>query len=413
MSENKCIRTFRAGDAVELLYFDMWNPAKIEKVNSEEGRITYDVSHPDLTSFDGSKKLPSGTFFGLGPEKLREPERQYRVGESVEFRQLDGWHAAKIERVDATDGLANYYEVSHGNMQSPDGTIEVLAGTHPFVMSSELRPPHDVAGEVGFYVPGFPGFDRTEEQTARFNNALTRYKDLPRPELVQFQPGAAEDFSWCDDYVTSWKWRRADPSTLSAFEARVQKLRELYFKWYDVKVGEANAHFGHDVGWWPGFGPSDDAKAVFAAASSRLDELLTWGVKEKLRDRAPTLEYVQRYREDWNRGKAELSHLMGFKSDILSLETQAAEKGFAKKAGEIPRIDVESVSAGTQAAASVAAAQKDLGAFAHDAMVETRTTLASGIFGMLDAIPAAYKIGAGVGVFGLAAVYAASAGKRR
>lgn len=312
--------------------------------------------------------------------------KSFQVGDSVEFLYFDTWHPAKIEQVVMHDGQPGHYEVSHDKLQSPDGTKEALAGTHPFVLPEQIRLPKE-------------------------NNKCVRTHKV----------GDAVEFLWFDEWHPAKIEQINTEGNTTSYAVSHDDLKSsdgtqetmggtlYYVSPAKLRPRQKNA----DVGWWPGFGPSDEAKAVFDAASLRLDDLLAWGVKDKLPHRARTLEDVMRFRDEWKRGKAELPHLSGFKSDVISLENEAAEKGFKKKPGEIPRIDVENVSAATQAAASVAAAQKELGAIVHDAASETRTSLLSGFFGMLDAIPAAYKIGVGVGLFGLGAVYAASAGKRR
>jgi hypothetical protein len=164
-----------------------------------------------------------------------------------------------------------------------------------------------------------------------------------------------------------------------------------------------------DIGWWPGFGPSDESKKTFELASARLDELLVWNVAAKLPHRKATIESVTKYRAEFVKGDADLAHLGGYKNDIESLAKEAAEKGFVIKGGALPSVDVESVAAANVAAAAAEQARKD----AAKALIETGQGVGVGLGKVFEAIPTNVKIAVGAGVLGLGAIAAAAFGKEK
>lgn len=231
---------------------------------------------------------------------------------------------------------------------------------------------------------------------AAFRQARKVYEEILSGNFRAIRDDLESLFVWNDEYLRAVDEHKARPEDAERFIEQTHLL-------YAEQSGE-----GRGVGWW--FGPSDEAKSVFEAASKRLDELKAWDIGTKLPHRKLTLESVEKYQKSWLDKEADIAHLGGYKNDVDSLAKEAAEKGFVIKGGPLPTIDVENGSSATQAAAAVAAAQKD----ASKALSGAASSYWDTVGAALAAIPLRYKLGAGallLGVVGIAA-YGNAKGRR-
>lgn len=278
-----------------------------------------------------------------------------------------------------------------------------------FVRQAEfVREQREAEAGVGAVdgVPFFPGFDATADQELRFQAAASMYAKLQH--IAGLQPELWVNHEWIKKYIRDWRWKRAHPHEIGQLEKEVARVRTAWMK-ENKSQDVAGVEDVDEIGWWPGFGPSDESKKTFELASTRLDELLAWGVASKLPHRKLTVDDISKYRAAFTKGDADLSHLGGYKNDVESLAKEAAEKGFVLKGGPLPSVDVEAVSAANAAAAAAVQAQKNV----SKALAESAEDAASGLGRLIGSIPTPYKIAIGVGGLGLLGVAAAAFGKER
>lgn len=313
----------------------------------------------------------------------------FRVGQQVEIYRFNTWLPAVIDKVDDF----GFYQVTYEGGMSPTGS-HILGSVDPGVRANDLR----LATNANQHVRG----------------AIV----APGAGLAGFNVGDTVEMLWFGEWVP----------------AKIEQInRDGKTVTFAVSHGELVSKDGQhkssagtvflvpakelrkpgDVGWWPGFGPVDEAKRTFELATKRLDELFAWGVAQKLPHRKLTIESVKKYRDAWQKGEAELALLGGYKGDVESLAKEAAEKGFTINGAPLPPVDVESVSAANQTAAAVDNAQKD----AAKALEKSAGNLFGSMGKIWSAIPVGYKIGGGVvgvGLLGVGvAAYATQKGKRQ